>query len=168
MKEHIKRWLDTNSNIVHRYGILNTKLPSRKLNKYSGINAAQFVSNNPYNRQNPKSVTTMLQQLNWPTLEDRHKASDLILMYKVVNSLVAVPVNYLPPRSPRYADCIRFIAYHCRLNVYQHLFFPRNVIPWNRLPDSTELGWLQTHCPARTQDVMYSGTVQCIYMFVFT
>ena len=36
-KEHIKRWLDPNSNIVHRYGIPNTKLPSRKLNKYSGM-----------------------------------------------------------------------------------------------------------------------------------
>ena len=100
-------------------------------------NAARFVLNKPYNRQNPTSVTTMLQQLNWPTLEDRRKASDLILMYKVVNSLVAVPVNYLPPRSPRYADCIRFIAYHCRVNVYQHSFFPRIVIPWNRLPDTT-------------------------------
>ena len=64
------------------------------------------------------------------------KTSDLILLYKVVNSLEAVPVNYLPPRSQRYADCIRFIAYHCRVNVYQHSFFPRIVIPWNRLPDS--------------------------------
>ena len=30
--------------------------------------------------QSPTSVTTMLQQLNWPTLEDRRKASDQILM----------------------------------------------------------------------------------------
>ena len=117
--------------IVHRYGILNKKTEQVQQN------APRFVLNKPYNRQNPTSVTTMLQQLNWPTLEERHKASDLILMYKVVNSLVAVPVSYLPPRLPRYADCIRFIAYHCRVNVYQHSFFPWIVIPCNRLPDST-------------------------------
>ena len=83
-------------------------------------NAARFVLNKPFNRQSPTSVTTMLQQLNWPTLEDRRKASDQILMYKVINGLVAVPETYLPPRSPRYVDSIRFITYHCRVNVYQY------------------------------------------------
>ena len=67
-------------------------------------NAARFVLNKPFNRQSPTSVTTMLQQQNWPTLEDRRKASDQILMYKVINGLVAVPETYLPPRSPRYVD----------------------------------------------------------------
>lgn len=99
-------------------------------------NAARFVLNKPFNRQNLSSVTTMLQQLNWPTLEDCRKASDQILMYKVVNSLVAVPVTYHPLRSPRYVDSIRFITYHCRLNIYQHSFFPRTVTSWNQLPDS--------------------------------
>ena len=32
-------------------------------------NAACFVSNKPFNYQNPTSVTSMIQQLNWPTLE---------------------------------------------------------------------------------------------------
>ena len=100
-------------------------------------NAASFVLNKPFNRQSPTSVTTMLQQLNWPTLEDRRKASDQILMYKVVNGLVAVPETYLPPRSPRYVDSIRFITYHCKVNVYQYSFFPRTVITWNQLPAST-------------------------------
>ena len=53
-------------------------------------NAARFVLNKPYNYQSPSSVTTMLQQLNWPTLEDRRKAADQILMFKVINNLVAV------------------------------------------------------------------------------
>ena len=88
------------------------------------------------NYQSPSSVTTMLQQLNWPTLEDRRKAADQILMYKVVNSLVAVPQSYLPQRSPLYVDSILFITYHCRLNIYQHLFFPRTVTYWNQLPAS--------------------------------
>ena len=68
-----------------------------------------------------------------------------------------MPVNSLLPRSPvspRYADSIRFFAYHCRVNVYQHSFFPLTVIPWNqlRLPyKPTELGWLQTCCPVSSQ-----------------
>ena len=86
-------------------------------------NAARFVMNKPFNRQNPTNVTSMLQQPNWPTLEDRRRSSDLVLLYKVVNNLVTVPASYQPPRSPRYVDSIRFIIYHCRLNVYQHSFF---------------------------------------------
>ena len=99
-------------------------------------NAARFVLNKPYNYQSPSSVTTMLQQLNWPTLEDRRKAADQILMFKVINNLVAVPQSYLPQRSPRYVDSVRFITYHCRLNIYQHSFFPRTVTYWNQLPVS--------------------------------
>ena len=99
-------------------------------------NAARFVLNKPYNYQNPSSVTTMLQQLNWPTLEDRRKAADQILMFKVINNLVAVPQSYLPQRSPRYVDSVRFITYHCRLNIYQHSFFPPTVTYWNQLPVS--------------------------------
>ena len=32
-------------------------------------NAARFVSNKPFNYQNPISATSMIQQLNWPTLD---------------------------------------------------------------------------------------------------
>ena len=99
-------------------------------------NAARFVLNKPYNYQSPSSVTTMLQQLNWPTLEDRRKAAGQILMFKVINNLVAVPQSYLPLRSPRYVNSVRFITYHCRLSIYQHSFFPRTVTYWNQLPVS--------------------------------
>ena len=71
-------------------------------------NTARFVSNKPFNFQNPTSVTSMIQQLNWPTLEARRRSSDLVLMYKVVHNLVAVPITYNPPRSPRYMECVRF------------------------------------------------------------
>ena len=85
-------------------------------------NAARFVSNRQFNYQNPTSVTSMIQQLNWPTLEARRRSSCQVLMYKVVHNLVAVPITYHPPRSPRYMECVRFITYHFRVNVYQHSF----------------------------------------------
>ena len=31
---------------------------------------------------------------------------------------------------------LKFIPYHCKLNIYQHSFFPRIVIPWNQFPGS--------------------------------
>jgi hypothetical protein len=95
-------------------------------------NAARFILNKPFNYQKPSSVTTMIQQLNWQTLEQRRVNSDLILMYKVVHGLVAVPTSYLPPLSTRHY--MNFIQYHCRINVYQHSFFPRVISHWNRLP----------------------------------
>ena len=85
-------------------------------------NAAGFESNKPFNYQNPTSVTSMAQQLNWLTFEARHLSSDLVLMYKVVHNLVAVPITYHPPRLPRYMNCVIFITYHCCENVYQHSF----------------------------------------------
>ena len=115
-------------------------------------NAARFVLNKPYNRQNPSSVTPMLQQLNWSSLEQRRNNFDLIFMYKIVHQLVAVPVYYLPTASIRYAkddtvyrcqtnnstrNNMKFLTFHCKINAYQHSFFPRVVIPWNKLPETT-------------------------------
>ncbi|KAK6191216.1 hypothetical protein SNE40_002953 [Patella caerulea] len=96
-------------------------------------NAARFVLSKPYNCQNPSSVTLMIQQLNWPSLEQRRQYSDLVLMFKVVHKLVAVPSTILPVSSVRHNR--KFIPYHCRINAYQHAFFPRVIGHWNRLPD---------------------------------
>ena len=130
-------------------------------------NAAPFVLNKPYTYQSPSSVTIMFQQLNWPTLEDPREAADQILIYKVINRLVAVLQSYLPQRSPRYVDSVRFITYHCRLNIYQYSFFPHTVTYWNQLPASinqpTVSGSLQAGCPAHIQSANYPRTVQCMF-----
>jgi hypothetical protein len=39
---------------------------------------------------NASSVTSMLEELKWPTLEERRKRARLILMYKIVNGLVKI------------------------------------------------------------------------------
>ena len=48
------------------------------------------------------SATSMLQELGWKTLEDRRKAIDLVMMYKIVNNAVDIPT------SP-------FIEYNCSI-----------------------------------------------------
>jgi len=51
--------------------------------------AAHWVLNN-YSRYS--NVTTMLQQLQWPTLEERHRRARLSLFYKARNNLVALQI----------------------------------------------------------------------------
>ena len=108
-----------------------------------------------------------------PTLEARRRSSDLVFMYKVVHNLVAVPITYHPPRSPRYMECVRFITYHCRVNVYQHSFFPQTVILWNQLPESTikvsngEFGQLQVSCSTTNNYVNWQDVVKSKYTLVF-
>ena len=57
--------------------------------------AARWVLHD-YNRYS--SVTSMLQHLNWPTLETRRKISRLQILHKALHKSIAlsVPSYYLP------------------------------------------------------------------------
>ena len=45
------------------------------------------------------SVTNMLCQLNWPTLEHRRKVSKLVMLYKIHHRTVDVPSSHLIPMN---------------------------------------------------------------------
>ena len=51
--------------------------------------AARYVMNN-FNSY--ASVSEMIATLGWPTLEQRRKTLRTIMMYKIVNNLVEVPI----------------------------------------------------------------------------
>ena len=103
-------------------------------------NAARWVMNQPYSPHNPSSVSEMLNKLKWPSLEQRRVWTDATLMYKVVNCLISVPVNYHPTtatvRSTRRSHSMKFIPIQTRINAYQNSFFPRTVITWNMIPEA--------------------------------
>ena len=103
-------------------------------------NAARWVTNQPYNPHNPSSVTEMINHLKWPSLQQRRVWADVTLMYKVVNCLIAVPVNYHPTtatvRPTRRSHSMKFIPIQPRINAYQNSFFPRTITTWNMLPES--------------------------------
>ena len=61
--------------------------------------AARFVLNKPWNRHQRDSITDMLKELNWPSLQDRRRHARLILMYKITNHLLFVPYRCLPTPS---------------------------------------------------------------------
>jgi hypothetical protein len=65
------------------------------INKVESIQrrAARFVTNNYDPRA---SVTTLLQDLNWPTLQHRRQLAKLIMMYHITYHLIEIPsITYL-------------------------------------------------------------------------
>ena len=72
--------------------------------------AARFVTGD-YKRES--SVTTVINNLGWKSLEERRAASRLILMYKIVNKLVDIDVNSTPLQllkvTVQFERCFRII-----------------------------------------------------------
>jgi hypothetical protein len=84
----------------------------------------------------------MIEDLHWESLEARRQRSSVILFYRVINLIVAVPLIYHPtPVNPAIAT--RFSLPHCytlyqpRINAYKHSFFVKTVTLWNQLPAAT-------------------------------
>ena len=46
---------------------------------------AAFVLNKPWIRHHRDSITKMLNELNWLSLQERRKQAQIILLYKIVN-----------------------------------------------------------------------------------
>ena len=83
------------------------------------------------------SVTALLSQLNWQTLEERRSVARLCLFHKIVNGLVAVPLpEYIQPthRISRYCHSMTFRQIHTGKDRYKYSFFPLAVVQWNALP----------------------------------
>ena len=84
------------------------------------------------------SVTEMLNELGWKSLEKRRKYMRLIMMYKIANSLVAINVtNYLKPclRQNRNYNDFAFILPRTGPDYFNYSFFPRTIKDWNVLPN---------------------------------
>jgi hypothetical protein len=110
----------------HKNQIYNVEMVQRR--------AARFVTSN-YQRE--ASVTDMLQKLKWPTLEVRRLQYRLVMMYRVVNGLIAIPaVQYLIPvtRVTRHTHNLAFQRQTCNSSFYMNSFFPRTTAQWNDLP----------------------------------
>ena len=70
------------------------------------------------------SITSMLQQLGWPTLEQRRWISKAIMLYKILNNLVAISVDkYTAPNTNStrgHPQQLRTVS--CHTNVFLHSF----------------------------------------------
>ena len=95
------------------------------INKVESIQrrAARFVTNNYHPRA---SVTTLLQDLNCPTLQHRRQLAKLIMMYRITYHLIEIPsITYLiPSRSGTRGHNIRYLQPSTRVLAYQYSFIP--------------------------------------------
>ena len=106
-------------------------------------NGAKFVSNKYPKKDNSNnfSITQILQDLNWSSLEERRIQARLIMAFKILNDHVILKPNVLPkPKSQRPERLCRGIkvgAQHqlfepqARLDVNQSTFFFITPQLWN-------------------------------------
>ena len=79
--------------------------------------------------------------LTWPTVQQRRLKTKLIMFYKIVHHIVAVPTTILIPTDPRIRQFHPFIYRHLHAfkEPYKYSFFPNTIIHWNLLPQTIVL-----------------------------
>ena len=96
--------------------------------------AARYVSNRFHNTS---SVSNMLEELKWPTLEERWGKTRLVLIYKIANELVKIDATdrlIKPLRLSRNMDQHCFQIQSCNSEMRKESFYPRTIRDWNALP----------------------------------
>ena len=96
--------------------------------------AARFVTGDFYRT---RSANNMLHQLQWPTLQERRAENKVIMMFRIVNNLVAIPTECLIPTAATVrGHNHRYLVPYARTDTYQRSFFPDTIRLWNNLPSS--------------------------------
>ena len=101
--------------------------------------AARWTLNKTRRGPNSGSITAMKEQLKWTPLAIRRKNARLIMLYKIVNGLVAmdvsrllVPLNHF--HRTKYAEPHRYFVLDTSPQLYYCCsFFPRTIQQWNSL-----------------------------------
>jgi len=108
------------------------------INKLESVQrrGAMFVTGN-YNTAS--SATTMLNHLKWETLQQRRLRTKAIMMYRIINGLVAIE----PPQFMHHLGAAargqqqKYIVPYSRTTVHKESFFPSTIRLWNQLPEAT-------------------------------
>ena len=99
--------------------------------------AARYVTNRYHNTS---SVSNMIEQLEWTTLQERRKHCRLLMMYKLKNNIVRVDAssklipNERPSRNNN-EQALRIPS--CKITIRKDSFYPRTIKEWNTLPNCT-------------------------------
>ena len=96
--------------------------------------AARWVKNS-YSSYD--SVSNMLEDLGWRSLENRRIDSPLTMFYKIIYGYVAMQIpSYFekPQRYTRHMHPLSLRQIHTSTTYYQQSFYPATIVLWNRLP----------------------------------
>ena len=90
-------------------------------------------------RDREVSVTALLKHLKWTSLQEHRKHLRLVLMYKIVNGLVAVPATQLTPPSQRTRanHKHKFTTIRTNCDIAKFPFYSRTIPEWNNLKAET-------------------------------
>jgi len=72
------------------------------------------------------SVTELLQQLSWPSLQHRRLCDRTIMMFKIIHNLVNIPVeppNFIPNTISTRGNTQKFIQLQSSIDCYAKSFF---------------------------------------------
>jgi hypothetical protein len=78
----------------------------------------------------------MLKELKWPTLQQRRTNTKVVMMYRIVHHLIAIPSQmYLTPATTRTrGHGQKFQIPFSRIQCHQNSYFPSAIRTWNNLP----------------------------------
>ena len=99
--------------------------------------AARFVTRN-YSYETG-SMSGILEELKWETLQKRRKDNRLILMYKGLKGKARIPTDDLIPKNRRCRNqhsMVFQIPSASKDSYYKKSFFPQTIRDLNTLPDS--------------------------------
>ena len=98
--------------------------------------AARFVTRNYVNETG--SMTGILGQLKWESLNKRRKDNILIVLYKSLKGKARIFTNDLIPktRHGKNQHSLAFQIPSASKDVYKYSFFPQTIRDWNDLPES--------------------------------
>ena len=82
------------------------------------------------------SVTSMLTDLHWNTLQKRRMQVKSAMLYWIVHNLVAIPATpfLIPVRTSR-GHSMKFFIPQSTVNSHLYSFFPSTIRIWNQLPE---------------------------------
>ncbi|XP_072165126.1 uncharacterized protein [Diadema setosum] len=114
-------WDPSTKNLIHQVEMVQRRAARFTLNRY----------------HNTSSVTRMLQELDWTTLEQRRENDRLIMMYKIHNNLTPLSAqDYIIKQATQLTRASQPHSYqvpYSRTESHPHSFFPRTVRNWNSL-----------------------------------
>ena len=96
--------------------------------------AARFVTNN---YSTTSSTSEMIQNLEWPSLQQRRSDAKLVMMYRITYNLIDIPAAaYLHPSGlTTRGHSLRYFTPYCRTDTYRYSFFQWGIRLWNQLPE---------------------------------
>lgn len=97
--------------------------------------AARFIKND---YQRSSSVTNMLKELKWDTLEDRRTKTRLVTIYKETHGIIPSNIHHLKADqskpTTRSTHILNYKVPQSQKDCYRFSLYPRTIPQWNSLP----------------------------------